>query len=96
MVIGDLHIVRMALAPHEANAELIVDANAVLSLSVSLQSFQAISRQDGQVRQTPRTVYHEQLSQSCSAQTEGRFPSALAGLPKSLRLGICEALDHRK
>ena len=96
MVIGDLHSVRMALAPNEANPELIVDADAVLSLSVSLQSFQPISRQNAQVRQAPSTVYHEKLPQRHSAQIGGRFLPAFARRPKSLSLGIREALDHRK
>jgi len=82
MVIGDLHIMRMALPPNEADAELIVDPNAVLSQPISFQSFQAISRQNGQIRQASGAVEHEQLPQRPATQIRRRFPSGLAGLPE--------------
>ena len=46
MVIRDLHAFRAAIVPNETYPELVVDSNAVLSLSVASQCFQFIPRRD--------------------------------------------------
>ncbi len=43
MVVNYLHILGTLRSPHKANSPLIVDANAVLPLSISLQSFKMIA-----------------------------------------------------
>ena len=44
MVIHDLDIVRIARSPVEADAPLIVDADAVLTLAIAVKSFETIAR----------------------------------------------------
>jgi hypothetical protein len=44
VIIGDLNIVCPIVLPEKADAVLIVDPNAVLALSVALQSLQPIPR----------------------------------------------------
>ena len=44
MVINNLHIVDVPVAPNKADAPLIVDANTVLPFSVAFKRFQVISR----------------------------------------------------
>ena len=51
MIIHDLDIVCVAFEPDEADTRLVVDPNTVLSLSVAVQGFQAISRRRHQVTQ---------------------------------------------
>jgi hypothetical protein len=48
MVVNDFDFVRMSSAPYEADAPLIVDTNAVLSLSIPFQALEAVSWQRGQ------------------------------------------------
>jgi hypothetical protein len=51
MIINNLNIVRIALAPNETNAPLAVDANAVLAFSAAFQRFQPVSRRHNQFAQ---------------------------------------------
>ncbi len=53
MVIGYFYIEGIAVAPHEAHAELIVDSNAVLSRSVPAQLLQPVAGRDSQIFQPP-------------------------------------------
>jgi hypothetical protein len=43
MVVDDFHIVGVAVPPHEANAILIIDSDAVLALALAVQSLQSVS-----------------------------------------------------
>jgi hypothetical protein len=45
MVVNDLDFVGVSSAPGKADAPLIIDANAVLPLSIPFQALEAISRQ---------------------------------------------------
>ena len=56
MVVHDLHVERVAVTPDEADAELVVHANRVLSVSISSQGLKTIARWHAQVVQTPRVV----------------------------------------
>ncbi len=49
MVVHNLDIVGIPVSPHKTNAPLIVDANAVLPFSISLQRFQVIARRRSQI-----------------------------------------------
>jgi len=51
MVIYNLDVVGISITPHEVDAPLIVDANAVLSFSVALERFQMITRRGREVAQ---------------------------------------------
>ena len=56
MIINDLDIVSVPLAPTEANAPLFVDPNAILSLPVASQFLKAISRRDTKIIQSLRRI----------------------------------------
>jgi hypothetical protein len=62
MIIDDLHVPRVSLIPSEADAPLIVDANAMLAGPVPLKGFKMIPRWPGQILQATGTVEIEQLS----------------------------------
>ena len=62
MIIHDLNVSRIPVVPDKANPELIVDPDAVLSLSVPVQRFEAIPRQRGEIAQFPRLVDLNQLA----------------------------------
>jgi len=48
VVIDDLDFVSVAVAPHKANAPLVVNANTVLTVAAAFHSFQAMTWVDGQ------------------------------------------------
>jgi hypothetical protein len=51
MIINYLNVKRITIAPNETDAILIVDANTVLTLPITLQSFKAIPWKDCQITQ---------------------------------------------
>ena len=92
MVIHNLNIVRIAVAPHKADAPLIVDANAVLSLSIALERFQVITRRRRQVAQLCCDI---QLSKfSLRHPLETPKPSDALSRIEPFRLLRPEGLDH--
>jgi hypothetical protein len=57
MVIDDFDIASSCcFVPHEANAPLIVDANAVLTRTVVLQRFKPVAGRNAQILHHPRLV----------------------------------------
>jgi hypothetical protein len=56
MVVNYLNIKRITITPNEADAILIVDANAVLPFPISFQSFKVIPRKDCKIAQHVRGV----------------------------------------
>ena len=51
MTINDFHVIGIAVFPDKTNTVLIVDPNAVLPQPITLQSFQAVAGEIGQVFQ---------------------------------------------
>jgi hypothetical protein len=62
MIVNDLDVFRAVPGPDEANAELIVYADAVLSGTFPFQSFQPISRRHTQIVKSSCPIQHSQLS----------------------------------
>jgi hypothetical protein len=79
-------------APHKTDAVLIVDPDAMLSLAIPYQGFEAVSWRRAQIIQRRGGIDHIQLStcNRCDAR-----PAAVLPLKKK-RGGIVvfEALDH--
>jgi hypothetical protein len=46
MIVNNLNFECITIAPNETDAILIVDANTVLALPITLQSFEVIPRKD--------------------------------------------------
>jgi hypothetical protein len=61
VVIDDLDLVSVSSLPDKTNAKPIVDSDAVLSMAVPLQGFQAVSRGTLQVLERSRGVQHPQF-----------------------------------
>jgi len=56
MVVYNLNVVNVTLAPCEADAPLVVDPDAVLSRAAPLKRFEPISANGGQVGETGRGI----------------------------------------
>jgi hypothetical protein len=94
MVIHDLHVVGVALAPYEADAPLVVDSDAVLTLPVAFQRLQLVS---GEGRKRPEVrlrVQHVQLAKSRALDGLESPHSLPAKQP--LGVGATEGPDHRR
>jgi hypothetical protein len=94
VIIGDLYVVGIAVAPHEAETELIIDANAMLALSIAVQCFQAITGRDEQVLQSGGDVKHGQLPFRRISQIRRRCALAFACIPEFFRAPVGEGFDH--
>lgn len=62
MIVDDIHFVGVSVTPNKTNSKLIIDPDTVLSCSIALQSFQAISGEDRQVGQLRSRVQLLQLA----------------------------------
>jgi hypothetical protein len=78
--------------PHEANAPLVVDANAVLTLSVTLEYLKTITWRSFQKVQSLGCLQLSHLA-LCDLQESFEFPRALAFVQR-LRVLALERLDH--
>lgn len=65
MIINELGVPGLALAPHETNPPLIVDANTILPSTVALQSLKTISGRHTQILYSNCRVEHLKLG-SCA------------------------------
>ena len=62
MIIGDLYIISVTVSPNKTYPILIVYANAVLTLAISRERFEAIARKNRQVAQLTRAVQLHQFA----------------------------------
>jgi hypothetical protein len=62
VVIHDLNVMRIAVAPSEADAPLVIDPNAVGSRPATLQQFELVSRRNAEILQPQRLMQEQQLS----------------------------------
>src|SRR5271168_503415 len=62
VIIPDLHVVSVSIAPNETNTPLVVDADTVLSRAVTLQRMKPVSRRKIQIHQTFGRVQHQKLA----------------------------------
>jgi len=78
-------------SPLEADPELIVDSDAVLSLSVAVQFLQAIAGRNAQVIERLCAIEQGELS---SRDCGRRNTIGFSGAPDFRRLPVGESLDH--
>ena len=78
MVILDFHVERIAVAPDETDAPLIVDPNAVPFLSSAAQPFQTIAGRSTEVDERSRMVDHAKLTACRRLDVSRQAPRHLA------------------
>lgn len=93
MIVHDLDLIGIAVVPDKANAPLVVDADAVLTVAVTRKSLKAITGRDSQVIQVRSVMEHHQLAlrPALDMFREPADPTAFGN-----RLGITVAVtpDH--
>lgn len=80
MIIGDLNVERIARSPSKTNAVLIIDADAVLPRTISLQRLKAVRGRRRKVSELLRAV---NLNQSPERDRGDRLKSPHAALPEN-------------
>ena len=93
MIVHNLNILSPCVRPTEAEAELIVYANAMLPHTITFQGFQPIPRGHSQIAQSSRDLQLPQLA-SCDSRDIRESPDLLP-LGKSLGIEALERLDRR-
>jgi hypothetical protein len=84
VVIGDFNLKCVAVTPNGAYSELIIHPNAMLSFTVALQCFKAISRGKSQIRQPPGGMYLNQSSLNHLSKSNEAF--GISTLKNELRI----------
>lgn len=88
MVIDNLDVERVARIEAEADAKLVVDPNAMLTDTISLESLQLIVRRNTQIVQTACPMKHGQLAHSDGFDV--RKPSNARAGKQSFSIGASE------
>jgi hypothetical protein len=92
VIIRNLHVVSVSVAPHKTNTPLVVDAYAVLSRTVTFQLMKSVTRRHSQIRQTFGRVQHQELSSRWLSNVH-ELTNILI-VEKPLRVGTLEGPDH--
>ena len=62
MIVDDLDVMRVLTIPTKANAPLVIDSDAMLSLAIPRKGLQPVSWEDPQVAQFPDLIELNELS----------------------------------
>jgi hypothetical protein len=94
MIINDLDIERVSVLPLEADAPLLIDPDAVLTLAIAFQRFQLIRRRNHEIAQISGAV---QILQFLTRPLLNLSIKALHELTVEHRLRVLvpEGSDHR-
>jgi hypothetical protein len=95
VVINDLDLQRITVLPDEADSPLIVDSNAVLSRSITLQPLKPVRWWNPQRIQTAGGRENFELSRSQALKIP-RQPSREPAVKDPLGLSTLEGLDHEE
>ena len=93
VVVDDLDVVCVAIAPTKADAPLIVDTDAVLAGTVALELLQAVTRRHSQVFDRLSRVDRDELSEHHATQIGGESADGVA-CEQALSVPVGKALDH--
>lgn len=94
VIVHDLNVQRAFRCPQEADAELIVNADAMLSGALSFQSFQPIARRYAEIIESSGPVQHCQLAHGNGFDVRKAFDAFAA--EQALRIGTLEGPDRHK
>jgi hypothetical protein len=93
VIIDDLDVKGVTVAPPETDAPLLIDSDAVLTLSITLQSFELIRAWNRKILQVSSSVQLLQLHQSPLLNVT-RNPLGELATPNPLGLPATKGLNH--
>src|SRR5271165_401304 len=92
VIICNLHVVSISVAPYKADAPLVVDAYAVLTCTVTFQLMKPVTRGRSQIHQTLGGMQHQKLSPRRLSNVHELTNTLI--VEKSLGVGALEGPDH--
>ena len=93
MIVDQLDLVRIAAPPFEAQAPLVVDANAPLAGPIAAQLLEAVARWNPEVLGRGGGVQDPQLAEPDALDIGTPLPDRLA-VVQSFRVAVAEGADH--
>jgi len=92
VIVHDLHVEGVAVFPEKTDTVLVINADTVLPVAVSLQRFKVVSRSGRQIRQPLSCIEHSQFAQRHTFDClESPDPFAVK---QSLSLARAVGFDH--
>jgi hypothetical protein len=92
MVIHDLHVIGVTLQPDKTNTPLIINANTVLAIAVTLQRFQSVPGQRRECSHIWGSVQHIKFPQRLPL--DGLEPAHRFSKEKLLCIRASKGTDH--
>jgi len=92
VVIDDFDFIGIAISPFKTDSPLIVDADAVLTLSASTKSFEPISRRVEEIGQVRGSMQHQKFA-ICDLLDIGKAP-VMPPLENGFGIFIPKRTDH--
>ena len=93
VIIDNLDLEGVAVAPPKTDPPLVVDANAVLAGAITFELLQTVTGWDAEVCELLGGVHHAELPEHESVKLGGEAPDAFT-LEQPFRIAIGEARDH--
>ena len=93
VVVDDLYVEGISGAPDEADAPLIVDADAVLASTIALERFEPIAGRNAQVGEGVGRIEDDEFPKGDALKAGGQTTRA-ATLKERFRVGVAEGADH--
>ncbi len=95
VVVDDLDVERVGGAPDEADAPLIVDADAVLTGAIGLECFEAVAWRNAKVGERIGRIENDELSKR-DALEACRQPARATTVKERFRVGVAEGAYHAR
>src|SRR5437870_1958893 len=92
VIVDNLDVVRVSVLPAKADAPLVVDANAVLTLSAAAQRLEPIAGRDGQVLKRACSMQVQKLPPCLSLDRAKPGDEVVVEEPGGV--AVCERSDH--
>ncbi len=93
MVVDDLDVMRVAGPPSKTDSPLSVDADAVLSSTITLQLLEPVRWRNAEVVECRRRIQHSELSEGNALHVRAQSFDRLS-TEEALCVSIPKALNH--
>lgn len=95
MIVHHLDVIRVTRAPYEADAPLVVDADAVLLVSIPAEPFETIPGWNSKVVEAASSIDHPEFPQSRALEIRGPSPDRVS-IEESLGVSVAKTPNHEQ
>jgi len=93
VIVSNLNVVCIACFPYETDAVLIINADAVLTFSISTEGLEVIAGRFPEISQLNGSINHRQFALGYSPYCRGK-PAVFSSPPKLFSRSVRERLNH--